>query len=142
MRILTVCLGNICRSPYAAAVLTHHGGGAAEVRSAGLSGKWIGQGGHPDMVKTAAMRGFDLSGHHAVQVTDELLEWAHVILAMDRSVEAQLHGRTAGFTARKIHLYLEEGDVPDPYGQDAAAFTACAEAIEAGAARHLPPKGE
>ncbi|MFD7026535.1 low molecular weight phosphatase family protein [Streptomyces sp. NPDC059917] len=33
-RILTVCLGNICRSPLAAVILARHGGAAVEVRSA------------------------------------------------------------------------------------------------------------
>lgn len=39
MRILTVCLRNIYRSPYAAGVLSHHGGESVEVRPAGLRNK-------------------------------------------------------------------------------------------------------
>lgn len=56
-RILTVCLGNYCRSPLAAAVLTQLGGTAVEVRSAGIRDKWVGQPAHPVMVEAAAERG-------------------------------------------------------------------------------------
>ncbi|MGW3056427.1 arsenate reductase/protein-tyrosine-phosphatase family protein [Streptomyces goshikiensis] len=46
-RILTVCIGNICRSPLAAAVLAQRGGADVEVRSAGLCDKWAGGPAHP-----------------------------------------------------------------------------------------------
>ncbi|MFB7508551.1 arsenate-mycothiol transferase ArsC [Streptomyces broussonetiae] len=39
-KVLTVCLGNYCRSPFAELVLAHRGGAELKVRSAGLIGKW------------------------------------------------------------------------------------------------------
>ncbi|MGH4035287.1 hypothetical protein ACQB60_40995 [Actinomycetota bacterium Odt1-20B] len=59
------------------------------------------------------------------------------MLVMDRPLMVGLHAQVDAFTARKVALYLVDQDVPDPYGGDQAAFTACAEIIEAGAARHL-----
>ncbi|MBV9026462.1 MAG: low molecular weight phosphotyrosine protein phosphatase [Streptomycetaceae bacterium] len=136
-RILTVCLGNHCRSPLAAVVLTQLGGPAVDVRSAGLCGKWVGQPAHPAMVAAAAQRGYDLTSHRSVQVSPELLAWADVILAMDHANLAALQGLADVRTAAKLALYLGDRDVPDPWGQDDEAFAICAGIIEAGARRHL-----
>ncbi|WP_327421686.1 low molecular weight phosphotyrosine protein phosphatase [Streptomyces sp. NBC_01230] len=139
MRILTVCLGNICRSPYAASVLSHHGGASVEIRSAGLRSKWAGMPAHERMLGLAAARGYDLTGHRAVRVAPDLLEWANVILAMDRAVLTGLRGQMDANTPRRfaLALYLGDRDVPDPYGGDEAAFAACADIIEAGARQHI-----
>ncbi|MCW8101729.1 low molecular weight protein-tyrosine-phosphatase [Streptomyces tauricus] len=137
MRILTVCLGNICRSPYAAAILTHHGGTTVLVRSAGLRDKWAGRPAHQEMLRLAATRGYDLTGHRATQVTPDLLVWADLVLAMDRAVLDELHAFHGPHTAT-LALYLGEGDVPDPYCGDEHAFRACADLIEAAAPQHVP----
>lgn len=138
-RILTVCLGNICRSPYAASVLQHHGGRDVEVRSAGLRDKWAGLPAHDEMLAIAVARGFDLTGHRATQVTPELIEWADAVVAMDRRVLDELRGRASAVSATKLALYLGNGqDVPDPYGGEEPDFTACADLIEEGAHRHVP----
>jgi protein-tyrosine phosphatase len=52
-KVLTVCLGNYCRSPFAAIALAHRGGTDLEVRSAGLIGKWQDQPANESMVKAA-----------------------------------------------------------------------------------------
>lgn len=138
-RILVVCLGNYCRSPLAALVLAQRGGPGVEIRSAGLRGKWAGKPAHPAMVDAAARRGLDLRAHRGTRLTPELMRWADRVLAMDHWVLRALRGLAPDpATAQKIHLYLGEGDVPDPYGLDAAAFDACAALIEEAAARHLP----
>jgi protein-tyrosine phosphatase len=137
-RILTVCLGNHCRSPFAAAVLARLGRGAVEARSAGIRDKWAGRPAHLAMIAAAAARGYDLTGHRGVHLSPDLLAWADVVLAMDHANLAALREVAGHLTARKLALYLGEGDVPDPFGQDAAAFAACVRIIEAGAARHLP----
>ena len=74
-------MGNICRSPYAAGVLERelpdH-----EVRSAGF----LGEGRPPPRhaVSVAAERGVNLTGHLSSRVTDSLLDWADLVLVMDR----------------------------------------------------------
>ncbi|MFF2101202.1 low molecular weight protein-tyrosine-phosphatase [Streptomyces sp. NPDC058202] len=138
-RILTVCLGNICRSPYAAAVLTRSANASVAVRSAGLSDTWTGAPAHERMREIAAARSYDLTAHRAAAVDWDLLAWADVVLAMDTAVLARLRERAATdtITLGKLTLYLTNRDVPDPYGQDDSAFTACADIIERGAHRHL-----
>ena len=138
LRILTVCLGNICRSPLAAEILTRLGGEGVDVRSAGLRGKWAGQPAHPLMLAAAAESGFDLAAHRGVQVTSELIDWADIVLAMDRTVLAELQELAGEHAASKLRSYLPDADVPDPFGLALDAFRRCVIQIREGAGRHLP----
>jgi len=135
-RILVVCLANYCRSPFAARVLADLGGEAVEVRSAGLIGRW--QEAHPEMVAVAGVLGYDLTVHHPVRVTAELVEWADLVLAMDHAVLDRLYALVGPDNSTEMRLYLDhDRDVPDPMGRSAVEFVYCALLIEAGAANHL-----
>ncbi|MFE0255756.1 low molecular weight protein-tyrosine-phosphatase [Streptomyces sp. NPDC059010] len=136
-RILTVCYGNICRSPLAAAVLAQLGGDTVEVRSAGIRDKWTGKPAHPTMAEAAAQHGYDLSGHRARQVDGDLMHWADTILAMDATNLAALNELADERTVGRLALYLGDRDVPDPFGRPDGAFDDCIEMIVTGAARHL-----
>ncbi|GGU43068.1 arsenate reductase/protein-tyrosine-phosphatase family protein [Streptomyces violascens] len=115
------------------------GGDALEVRSAGLIDKWVGGPAHPNMIKAARARGYDLTSHQPTQVDKTLIDWADLVLAMDRSVLDQLHTIGGEDNTAKLRLYLDDGqDVPDPMGKRAADFADCAAIIEAGAAPYLP----
>lgn len=87
VRLLTVCLGNICRSPTAEAALVE---AAAEfgldvaVASAGTGDWHLGHRPNPPMQAAAAQQGLELRGT-AQQVDAELLAWADLVLVMDRS---------------------------------------------------------
>ena len=90
MRVLFVCLGNICRSPTAEGVLRHklRQAGLAdqvEVASAG-TGDWH-VGNAPDKRSQAAakVRGYDLSAQRAQQVSRADFATYDLILAMDNS---------------------------------------------------------
>ncbi|MGW6909562.1 arsenate reductase/protein-tyrosine-phosphatase family protein [Streptomyces sp. NPDC054940] len=135
--ILTVCYGNICRSPLAAAVLAQLGGDTVEVRSAGIRDKWTGKPAHPAMAEAAAHHGYDLSGHRARQVDRDLMHWADTILAMDATNLTALHELADEHTVGRLALYLGDRDVPDPFGQPGSAFHECIEMIVAGATRHV-----
>ncbi|MGW1562810.1 low molecular weight protein-tyrosine-phosphatase [Streptomyces sp. NPDC002144] len=136
-RLLVVCLGNICRSPLGAAVLSRRGGAGVEVRSAGIRDKHVGRPAHPLMAEVAAARGYDLSAHQGRQVTAELITWADSVLAMDRAVLASLHQLAAAPNWPNLRLYLDGQDVPDPYGSDRTVFDQVAALIETGASQHL-----
>jgi protein-tyrosine phosphatase len=132
-KVLVVCLGNHCRSPLAAAALSRHGPPGAEVRSAGLAGKHQGRPAHAAMIKAAADLGYDLSAHRGAQVTTGMLDWADIVLAMDAAVLTALCQLSAGRPDPPMRLYLDEADVPDPWGKDDQAFAECARLIDAGA---------
>lgn len=136
-RILVVCLGNHCRSPFAAAVLAHLGGPTVHVRSAGIHPKWIGKPADPAMVAAAAHYGYDLTRHRGTQIDHNLMHWADLILAMDNANMAALHGLTDTPTRATLTLYLGDQDVPDPWGKPDEAYVACAQIIHDGARRHL-----
>ena len=137
-RILTVCLGNYCRSPLAAAILAQLGGPELETRSAGLRGKWVGRPAHPWMCAAAAERGIDLRAHRGAQITQELIGWADLVLAMDRAVLAELRLFAGARCAGKLRTYLPDADVPDPYGGTYEAFRDCVARIHQGALGYLP----
>ena len=136
-RILVVCLGNHCRSPLAAAIIARRGGDAVDVRSAGLHPRrHVGQPAHALMITAAHTLGYDLTSHRGVALTTELIAWADLILAMDQAVLEQLEQRTEPADRAKVRLYLPGADVPDPWGKEAADFTACAALIDQGADQH------
>lgn len=88
LQILTVCTGNICRSPMAERMLRsalRDAGleGRAEVHSAATTSEEIG---NPMDARAAAVlraRGIDAEGHRARRMTPEMLREAHLIIAMD-----------------------------------------------------------
>ena len=68
MRILFVCLGNICRSPLAEGILrhkAHHRGIPLEVDSAGFESFHLGDGADPRSQRVAAQNGINISEHTA-----------------------------------------------------------------------------
>lgn len=136
-RILTVCKGGHCRAPLAAAILAQLGGDAVETRAAAIKPWHIGEGAHSAMVDVAAQRGYDLTSHRGVQVNSDLLEWADTVLAMDAAVLDALRELAAPEHAAKVRLYLDAGDVPDPWQLPESAFVSCLSTIETGAAAHL-----
>ncbi|KRV47401.1 protein tyrosine phosphatase [Wenjunlia vitaminophila] len=137
-RLLTVCLGNHCRSPVAALVLGELGGRAVEVRSAGTRDKWVGHPAHTQMVHAAAAAGYDLTAHRGVHLNRGLLEWADIVLAMDAGILAVVRALAGEVTGTTLGPYLEDRDVPDPWGKEPAAFADVVRLIEDGAPRNLP----
>ncbi len=136
-RVLTVCLGNICRSPTAEAALTEAAEAAGvhlEVASAGTGDWHVGQPPHPPMRAAATAAGLTVDGT-AQQVDADLLAWADLVVVMDRSnLDAVTRlARTAGvdtpvvlFRTFDPHVAADAApaalEVPDPYGGDDADY--------------------
>lgn len=122
-RILFVCLGNICRSPTAEAVLRHLASAAEadiEVDSAGTGDWHIGKPPHAPAIAAAARRGFELTSLRARQVTPADFTRFDLIVAMDRQNAADLEDLRPAGNATPVRLMtgFAEGqgpDVPDPY---------------------------
>ena len=83
--ILVLCYGNICRSPYAGAVLaarlSDDGITGVDVDSAGFAGP--GRSSPDGAVRVAGERGTDLSPHRSRLVTLAMLKDADLVLVMD-----------------------------------------------------------
>ncbi|MDP9494170.1 MAG: low molecular weight phosphotyrosine protein phosphatase [Actinomycetota bacterium] len=125
MRILTVCLGNICRSPAAAAAIKEaavEAGFEVEVDSAGTGSWHIGQPPHPESVAAAARVGLRVDGR-ARRVTPTDFDRFDVILAMDRSNLRELTTMAPNKASQaKLRLFRtydpdsDEDEIPDPWG--------------------------
>src|SRR5918993_816046 len=111
--ILTVCIGNICRSPMAQAVLAS-ALPQATVASAGTSAM-IGMPADEGAQRLMRLRGLDLSQHRAQQVNREMCRWADLILVMDGEQKRELE-KNYPAAYGKIFRIGEHAkrDVPDP----------------------------
>ena len=120
MRILFVCMGNICRSPTAEGVMRHllaeRGlNGEIEVESAGTGGWHAGSPPDARATATARARGITLEGA-ARQVTAADFEDFDLLVAMDRDNLADLRAIAPPGTEHKLRMLVADGrDVPDPY---------------------------
>lgn len=124
MRILTVCLGNICRSPTAQAAIEEAAADAGidvEVDSAGTGDWHIGELPDERMREAAGNAGLDLTSR-ARQVEPKDLSAFDLVLPMDRDNLAVLEGMRSDDTVARIELFRSwdpsaDGDleVPDPY---------------------------
>ncbi|MEM6384615.1 MAG: low molecular weight protein-tyrosine-phosphatase [Pseudomonadota bacterium] len=121
MRVICVCLGNICRSPTAEAVIRVLSNGQVVVDSVGTSDWHIGDRPYGPAIEAAAKRGYDLTPLRARQLTSDDFTSFDLMLAMDkdnlRAIEAV---RPAGNnTPVKLFLdfapHVEQSNVPDPY---------------------------
>ena len=122
-RILVVCMGNICRSPTAEAVLRAkiaERGLDIEVDSAGTIG--FHQGELPDHRARAAgeARGYSFEGIRARQVIEGDFEVFDLVLAADNDNLRDLKRSCPTHLHRKLGLFLEYGrpdveEIPDPY---------------------------
>ena len=127
IRILFVCLGNICRSPLAEGVfrdLVEREGLADrfEIDSAGTGGWHVGEAPDPRMQETASSHGLDIGGQRGRQVSADDLDQYDYVLAMDRSnLAALLKLPGTNRTSTNIRLFRDfdpepdDGNVPDPY---------------------------
>ncbi len=135
MKVLFVCMGNICRSPTAEGVFREHvrrhaPGLDIEIDSAGTHAYHVGEPPDPRTVRAAARRGIDLASLRARQVQDEDFERFDLILAMDRLNHATLLDRSPPEHHARIRTLLEfagaveaaSADVPDPYYGGAEGF--------------------
>lgn len=99
--VLVVCMGNYCRSPLAALLISATSDGAIEAKSAGLRDWHVGEAAHPLMVTTAADLGYDLTRHRGAELTPELIEWADALVAVDDETARALAERAPG---RPVHV--------------------------------------
>lgn len=125
MKVLMVCLGNICRSPMAEGVLrqlAEERGITLEVDSAGTANYHVGEA--PDRRARAAMKrhGGNIEAMRGRQVSVHDFERFDLILAMDDKNEQDLLRMAPTRAARlKVHRMMEfaadhgAGEVPDPY---------------------------
>jgi len=125
MKILMVCLGNICRSPLAEGVLQHKAKKAGLdwiIDSAGTNGYHVGEAPHPLSQKVARLNGIDICQQRARRFVREDFDRYDKIYAMAEDVIDDIRRIARDrFDANKVDLFLNELhpgqnlSVPDPW---------------------------
>ena len=129
-----VCIGNICRSPFAQGLFTKlmrqerhkgfHAKSAGLLALPGNSVTFLAQ-------KAAAEHGVDLTGHHAKPLSQELVDGSGLILVMEKSHKDNLladfpeaAGKT--FLIRRFARFgSQKRGIADPYGLQYDAYRFC-----------------
>jgi protein-tyrosine phosphatase len=141
MKILFVCLGNICRSPSAEAVFRAIAAREApeldlEIDSAGTAGYHIGDAPDSRSQAAALRRGYDMSPLRARIVEERDFERFDLILAMDTNNLEVLRRRAPAGYRERVKLFLEFApdcgfdEVPDPYYGGPTGFEQVLDLVE------------
>jgi len=125
MKILMVCLGNICRSPLAEGILKYKAKQAElpwKIDSAGTNGYHIGEPPHHLSQKVARLNGIDICDQRARRFTADDFKNYDKIYAMSADVIDEMKRIARNkFDAGKVDLLMNElnpgknMDVPDPW---------------------------
>ncbi len=148
VKVLFVCLGNICRSPTAEGVFRKYveEAGLANriyIDSAGTHAYHVGEPPDTRAQQTAANRGIDLSTLRGRRATSQDLEEFDYVLAMDLENLHNLHAIAEEHQQERIKLLLdyaknlEEREVPDPYFGGPSGFDQVLDMIEEAAVELL-----
>ncbi|MFP4062368.1 MAG: low molecular weight protein-tyrosine-phosphatase [Halochromatium sp.] len=144
IRVLFVCMGNICRSPTAQGVFTKlvieeglsH---LIEIDSAGTHAYHVGEPPDPRARETAQRRGIDLSRQRARRAIAEDFERFDYVLAMDEANHRALSALCPPGFEERLRLFmdyapqLEQREVPDPYYGGSNGFEAVFDMVDAAA---------
>ncbi len=144
VRVLFVCLGNICRSPTAEGVfrrLVSDAGLSASIEScsAGTHAYHVGEGADPRSTRAAKRRGYDLSSHRARRVAPSDLDEFDYILAMDRenlaylrTLESQAGPKKRAQVSAMLSFApaVRYDEVPDPYSRGDEGFEIVLDMLE------------
>ncbi|MDX1394146.1 MAG: hypothetical protein R3195_07140 [Gemmatimonadota bacterium] len=122
-RVLVMCLGNICRSPYVEGVLRRDAP-ELDVRSAGFL-----ESGRPaprEAVSVAAEHGVNLTAHRSSQITPDMLRWADLVLVMDGKQAMRVESLEGGVLVERLGDFdpgrIDTRTVIDPIDRDRDFF--------------------
>lgn len=144
VKILFVCMGNICRSPTAQGVFESRVAATelaqrVQIDSAGTHAYHVGEQPDPRASQAAAKRGIDLSRQRARRIEAADFARFDYVLAMDSSNLDDLLSICPEQHQGKVRLFLEfvgpsvRPDVPDPYYGGPQGFERVLDLVEEGA---------
>ena len=143
VKVLFVCMGNICRSPTAHGVLRKLVEDSdlndyIEIDSAGTHSYHVGSEPDERAQRTAVRRGIEMSDLRARKAKERDFDRFDFVLAMDRDNYDILQGYTSPETEEKLYLFMDFADtdkwctheVPDPYYGGADGFERVFDMVE------------
>ena len=137
-RILFVCAGNICRSPYAEGRARALGFPTASIGLSGISG----QPADPQALATAGLLGLDLERHVSRNIADFAAEPGDLLVALEPRQAEALSARYAGDAAVQVTLLglwskPRRAHLHDPHTLSPAYFRTCFALIDGAVATLL-----
>lgn len=119
--ILVVCVGNICRSPMAEALLKQRFP-EKNIDSAGV-GALVGHGADPAAIRIMEQQNIDITGHVAKQIDENLALKADLIFTMSDSQNKWIEERWPFCRGKTFKLgHWSDQDIADPYKHELSAF--------------------
>lgn len=119
--ILIVCIGNICRSPMAAALVSHQYP-QKNIDSAGISAL-VGYPADPTAIEVMAASNIDITSHIAKQISTDLIGKSDLILTMSKSQTKWIEERWSHCRGKTFRIGHWIGkDIADPYRHDKQTF--------------------
>lgn len=139
--ILVVCVGNICRSPMAEALLRQALEDANKtgytVSSAGL-GALVDHAPDKNACELLLKKGLDISGYKGSQINTHVIRKTDLILVMESGHKNALVAEDPSAKGKVFRLGEWGGfDIPDPYQKDMVAFENALQLIERGIAQWI-----
>jgi protein-tyrosine phosphatase len=141
IKVLFVCMGNICRSPTAQGVFEEVVSRAGladriQIDSAGTHAYHVGELPDPRARAAAAGRGYDLSRQRARRLVEEDLDRFDYVVVMDEDNLQDVHAIAPPQHAQKVVLFMSfaptlgSREVPDPYYGATAGFERVLDMVE------------
>lgn len=141
IKVLFVCLGNICRSPTAHGIFQHkvHEAGLSDeiyIESAGTGDWHLGKAPDPRALRAASERGYDFSALRAQQVQSSDFRRFDYVLAMDNVNLSDLCAMAPDDFQGHLGLFLDFAarrdmrEVPDPYYGGGEGFSLVLDLVE------------
>ena len=119
--ILVVCVGNICRSPMAEALLKQRFP-EKNIDSAGV-GALVGHSADPSAIKIMEEQNIDITTHVAKQIDENLAHKADLIFTMSDSQNKWIEERWPFCRGKTFKLgHWSDKDIADPYKHEMSAF--------------------
>lgn len=136
--VLFICHGNICRSPFAAALFRSLLPPDFASRITDGSRGFVGAAGRsaaPAALMAAARRGVDLAAHRSAPITHEALHSSDLIVVVSDQQVRALHSRVRSDTELLVlgdldPLPITQRTIADPWNREAAEFDACFDRID------------
>ena len=119
--ILVVCVGNICRSPMAEALLKQRFPNK-NINSAGV-GALVGHAADPIAIEVTSKQQIDITSHISKQIDEQLAKKADLIFTMSDSQTKWIEERWPFCRGKTFKLgHWEDKDIADPYKHEISAF--------------------